>query len=43
MSATDFYREPAATIAATIERLEAVRGELDAIYARWDELDSRRA
>jgi ABC transport system ATP-binding/permease protein len=42
VSSTDFYKEPAATIASTLARLEAVGTELDAIYRRWDELDSRQ-
>src|SRR5579864_2764582 len=37
----DFYKEPAATIAATLARIETLRIERNAAYARWDELDSR--
>ncbi len=41
VAAPDFYREPAATIAATLERVGAVERELSDLYARWDTLDSR--
>jgi len=37
----DFYKEPAATIAATLERLREIEGELSGLYSRWDALDSR--
>ena len=37
----DFYKEGTAAIEATLARLESVRSELHAAYARWDELDSR--
>ena len=37
----DFYKEAAATIAATAERLRAIEGELSGLYSRWDALDSR--
>ena len=37
----DFYKESPAAIATTLERIDTVRSELDAIYRRWDELDSR--
>ena len=40
--AADFYKKPAAEIAATMARLEAIPGELLAAYARWDELDGLR-
>jgi ABC transport system ATP-binding/permease protein len=36
-----FYKEPAATITATLARLEELRAQLAAAYARWDALDSR--
>ena len=36
-----FYRAAPATIAATLERAAAIVRELAALYARWDELDSR--
>ena len=39
----DFYRESATTINATLARIETLRIELHAVYARWDELDSRNA
>jgi ATP-binding cassette subfamily F protein uup len=41
VSGPDFYREPPADIAAALARLESLREELTAAYARWDELDSR--
>ena len=37
----DFYKESPDAIASTLERIDAVRAELDASYRRWDELDSR--
>ncbi len=37
----DFYKEAAETIHETLARAEAVRRDLQAAYARWDELDSR--
>jgi ABC transport system ATP-binding/permease protein len=37
----EFYKEGASTIEQTMTRLETLRVELDAAYARWDELDSR--
>ena len=40
LAAPDFYKSPAATIASTMARLEALQRELLDIYARWDELDS---
>ncbi len=43
VSSAEFYKEPAATIAGILSRLEQLRGELEAIYRRWDELDSRRS
>jgi ATP-binding cassette subfamily F protein uup len=36
-----FYKERADTIRRTLARLEEVRAELAAVYARWDDLDSR--
>ncbi len=36
-----FYKEPAATIKATLERTAAIERELAELYARWDALDSR--
>ncbi len=40
VSGSDFYRRPAAEIASTLARLEAIGTELEQAYARWDELDS---
>jgi ABC transport system ATP-binding/permease protein len=37
----DFYKEPAATIAQTLERAKMIEPELADLYARWDALDSR--
>jgi ATP-binding cassette subfamily F protein uup len=37
----DLYKAGAATINATLSRVEALRDELRTAYARWDELDSR--
>jgi len=41
IEAPDFYKEGAEAIAATLQRVEDVRADLDNAYARWDELDSR--
>jgi ATP-binding cassette subfamily F protein uup len=41
IAAPGFYRESAADIKDTLARLEAVRVELEALYRRWDDLDSR--
>jgi hypothetical protein len=41
MALAEFYLQPAATITEVVERLEVIRAELDAVYRRWDELDSR--
>jgi ATP-binding cassette subfamily F protein uup len=41
LSGAEFYKEPHAAIAATLARVDQVREELDAVYRRWDELDSR--
>ncbi|MDR0843428.1 MAG: ATP-binding cassette domain-containing protein, partial [Acidobacteriota bacterium] len=38
---SDFYKEPADKIKQTLARLEELQQELIAVYARWDELDSR--
>ena len=43
VSGAEFYKEPAATIAGALSRLEQLRGEIETIYRRWDELDSRRS
>jgi ATP-binding cassette subfamily F protein uup len=37
----DFYKEPAETIKQTLAKIDAVREELAALYARWDQLDSK--
>jgi ATP-binding cassette subfamily F protein uup len=36
-----FYKETAATIASTLERVEVIGNDLGALYARWNDLDSR--
>jgi ATP-binding cassette subfamily F protein uup len=41
MALAEFYLQPASAITEAVERLEAIRAELDAVYRRWDELDSR--
>jgi ATP-binding cassette subfamily F protein uup len=41
VGAPDFYKEGAEAIAATLQRVEDVRANLDRAYAQWDELDSR--
>jgi ATP-binding cassette subfamily F protein uup len=43
IAAPEFYREPAAAIAAALERTESIERELEDLYARWDALDSRPA
>ena len=35
-----FYKSPAAKIAETLARLDAIQGELAAVYARWGVLDA---
>jgi ABC transport system ATP-binding/permease protein len=42
VNSPDFYREPPASIAATLGRLSELKTLLLHAYARWDELDSRR-
>ena len=37
----DFYRQPAARITAVLERLKALRNELEECYARWQALESQ--
>jgi ATP-binding cassette subfamily F protein uup len=37
----EFYREPAAAIAETMATLERKQAELLAVYARWEELESK--
>lgn len=39
----DFYKESADAISAALARLEAVSREVNATYARWQELESRSA
>jgi ATP-binding cassette subfamily F protein uup len=41
VAAADFYKEPAETIANTLNRVAAIEPELDALLQRWDALDSR--
>ena len=41
VAGADFYKEPAETIKQTLARIDGVREELAAVYARWDELDGR--
>jgi ATP-binding cassette subfamily F protein uup len=41
MALAEFYLQPAATITEAVERVEAIRAELDGLYRRWDDLDSR--
>jgi len=41
VASPDFYRETKSAIEATLARIESLRDELHAAYARWDELDSR--
>jgi hypothetical protein len=36
----EFYKEGGEAIRAVLERIEAIRGELEAAYLRWDDLDS---
>jgi ATP-binding cassette subfamily F protein uup len=40
MGEGDFYRQPNATITAAMDRLESLKLELEAIYQRWQELES---
>ena len=40
MSEADFYRQPGDKIAASMERLEMVKRELEACYERWQFLES---
>lgn len=39
----EFYRQPRIKIAAAMERLETVKGELEACYARWETLETQGA
>jgi ATP-binding cassette subfamily F protein uup len=40
MGKADFYRQGGGKITATMERIEAVKGELEACYERWQSLES---
>jgi ATP-binding cassette subfamily F protein uup len=40
ISDADFYRQPGGKIAAAMERLEALDGEIDACYLRWQLLQA---
>jgi ATP-binding cassette subfamily F protein uup len=40
MGEAEFYRQTSAKITATMERIEAVKAELEAAYQRWQELDT---
>jgi ATP-binding cassette subfamily F protein uup len=40
-AAPEFYKAGAAAIRAALDRIEALGGEIDRAYRRWDELDSR--
>src|SRR6266550_269204 len=40
MGDAGFYRQPSEKITATIQRLEAVKSELEGAYQRWQELES---
>ena len=41
MEEADFYRQPGSRIAAALERLEALKEELEYCYARWQLLESQ--
>jgi len=43
IAGTEFYKESPSAINGVLERAEAVRVELDVLYRRWDELDSKPA
>ena len=40
MGEADFYRQGSGKITALMERIEAVKGELETCYARWQSLES---
>ena len=40
MGEADFYKQASDKITATVERLEAIRQELEACYERWQTLES---
>jgi hypothetical protein len=41
MGEADFYRQSGDKIATAMERLEAVKNELEACYARWETLEAQ--
>jgi ATP-binding cassette subfamily F protein uup len=41
MGEADFYRQPGSKITASLERLEALRSELEECYVRWQLLESQ--
>jgi ABC transport system ATP-binding/permease protein len=41
MGDADFYRQPGEKIAAALQRLEEIKTELEACYARWQWLESQ--
>ena len=41
MGNAEFYRQASAKIAATVERLETIKNELDVCYDRWESLEAR--
>ena len=43
IAGAEFYKESPSAINGVLERAEAVRAELDVLYRRWDELDSKPA
>ena len=40
MAGADFYRRDKAEITQTLARVEEIKRELDAAYARWESLDA---
>ena len=41
MGDAEFYRQPGSKITAALERLKALRNELEECYARWQSLESQ--
>lgn len=41
IAGSEFYKEGAAAIKAALARVEQLRAERDALYARWEELEAR--
>jgi hypothetical protein len=41
IAGSDFYKEGAAAIKEALARVEQLRAERDALYARWEELEAR--